>query len=109
MVCPVDLVDLTGFDVDMDKRLTLEQVRSEVECRVLSKGIADGEHDVGASEGLTGDGVTAIPEHPERQRVILRQDALAVERGSERDLTVLDQRPQFSRGAAADRAEPDER
>jgi len=52
--------------------------------------------------------VAAVGEDAERQRMILGDDALAIERGGEGDLEALDQSAQLVAGAAADGAEADE-
>ena len=92
----------------MDERLALEQVRAEVEGRVLREGIPDGEDHIGVTERLHGAAVAAIAEHALRQRVILVDDTLAVERGDEGDLKLLDQPLQLGPRVASDRAEADE-
>ena len=61
--------------------LALEQVVAIVECRVLVERVADGEHHVGFEERLPRAGVAAVAEDADRQRMVLRDDALAVERG----------------------------
>ena len=104
----VDLVDLRRGNVDVDQRLSGEEIRAEIESRVLSERIADRQDDVRGDQGLPGRRVAAIAEDPERQRVIFGNDSLAVERGGERDLEAFDQRLQLRPRAAADRAKAEE-
>jgi hypothetical protein len=109
MVRPVDLVDLLRQNIDVDERLVLEQVGTEVEGRVLRERVADGEDDICVDQGLAGGAMAAVGENSERQRVVFWHDSLAVEGGGERDLEALDQSAKLWSGTAADRAEADER
>ena len=76
---------------------------------VLVERIADGDHHVGLEERLPRRGMAAVAEHADRQRMAFRDDALAVERGEQRQLEALDQPPHLRAGAAADRAEANQR
>ena len=91
VVCLVRLVDLGRGDVDVDERLVLEQSLVVVERRVLVERVADRQHDVGLLKRLPGARVAAVAEHPDRQRMTLRDDALAVQGGQQRNLEPLDE------------------
>src|SRR5271170_5382521 len=104
----VDLIDLRRGNVDVDERLSGQEILAEIESRVLSERIADSQYDVRGDEGLPGRRVAAVGEDPERQRVIFGNNSLAVERGGEGDLEAFDQRLQLRAGAAADRAKAEE-
>ena len=104
----VGLVDLGRGDVDVDQRLVGEQVVAVVERGVLVEGVADREYDVGLPERLPGARVTAVGEHADAQRMSLGDDALAVQRGQQRDLEALDEPLDLCLGVAADGAEADE-
>ena len=93
----------------MDERLSRQQVVAEIEGGVLGEAIADGDHEVGRDESLAGRGMAAVAEDAEPERMIFGDDALAVERGGERNLEALDERLQFRPGATAHRAEADQR
>ena len=62
----------------MDQRLVFEQSLVEVESRMLSEGIADGEHDFGMLEGFARAVMATVAEDAECQGMIFGNDALAV-------------------------------
>ena len=105
----VDLVDLADVDVDVDELLVLEQIVAKAEGRVLGEGIADRQDQVGGEKCLARRLVAAVAEHADRQRMVLGNDALAVERRDEGNLVALEQRLQLRTGIAADRPEADQR
>ena len=86
-----------------------QQVVAEIEGGVLGEAIADGDHEIGCDESLAGRGMAAVAKYAEPERMILGDDALAVERGGKRNLETLDEGLQFRPGAAAHRAEADQR
>ena len=109
VVGAIDFADLLRRDVDVDERLSRQQIVAEIEGRVLGKRVADRDHEVGCDESLAGRGMAGVGEHAEPERMILGNDTLAVERGGERNLEALDEGLQFGPGAASHRAEADQR
>ncbi len=108
VVGAIDFADLLRRDVDVDERLSGQQIVAEIEGGVLGERIADRDHQVGRDESLAGGGMAAVGEHAEPERMIFGNDALAVERGGERNLELLDERLQLRPGATAHRAEADQ-
>ena len=85
----VDLADFPRIDVDVDELFAVEKRGVESEGRVLREGITHRDDEVRGLERLPGAPVAGGGEYTEAKLVIFRNDALAVERGSEGDLEPL--------------------
>ena len=102
-VGPLDLVDLRGIDVDVDDLRPAGELR-DLAGHAIVEADAEGQQQIGVVHRVVGVDAAVHAEHVERQRVVARKTAQAVQRGGHGDSQLAGQRGQLLGRVGGDHA-----